>query len=177
MIKKMMTGAMAVVMMAAMLFISGCDDTPSPERMNAIATAVGRTAGYACELSKTKTAVKESIALVLDVASKVVPTTDKTFAEAWTPVIAEELQKLIAAGKLDENGANFAKLALTTACDGIDYIFIKHPKAKEVQELVSVATAGFITGYKSVVSLAAGVEKPEIDEDAYKYLKSRMMAK
>ena len=177
MIKKMMIGTMTVVMMAAMLLISGCDDAPSPERMNAIATAVGRTAGYACELSKTKTAVKESIALVLDVAAKAIPATDKTFAEVWTPVIAEELQKLIVAGKLDETGANFAKLALTTACDGIDYVFIKYPKAKEVQELVSVATTGFVTGYKSVVSLAAGAEKPEIDEDAYKYLKSRMLAK
>lgn len=155
--------------------IVGCDkELPTPETIKAFSTVIGKTAGYACELSKTKTEVKEGIATVLDVVSKVVPNTNETFAVAWTPVISEELQKLVAAGKLDENGATAATLALNVACDGIDYVFMKYPKAKDVQELVSAATTGFIDGYKSVVSLAAGAEKPVIDEDAYNYLKSKM---
>ena len=178
--KTMIVGAVALAMTA---FMVGCDkDLPSPEKINAVATTIGRTAGYACELAKTKTAVKEGIIQVLDVASKVVPTEGQTFAEAWTPVIAEELQKLVAAGKLDEVGAKVAKIALGVACDGIDYIFVKYPKAKDVKELVSAATSGFVAGFKSVVTcddcvdcvVKASAAKPEIDEEAYKYLKSRM---
>lgn len=163
----------------AMLFgVVGCDKLPTPERMSTIATVVGKTAGYACELSKTKTEVKEAIANVLDIASKAVPDEGQTFADAWTPIINEEVQKLVDAGKLDDAGAQVAKLALGVACDGIDYVFIKYPKAKEVKELVSVAVSGFVDGYKSVVKMTLSAdEKPEIDEDAYKYLKSKMAAR
>lgn len=171
--KKIITCMLAI----GALFITGCDKLPTPERMTTIATVVGKTAGYACELSKTKTEVKEAIAAVLDAASKVVPKEGETFVEAWTPVINEEIQKLVAAGKLDEASAQVVKLALNVACEGIDYIFIKYPKAKDVQELVSAAVTGFIDGYKSVVKLAAGAEKPMIDEDAYKYLKAKIAIK
>jgi outer membrane murein-binding lipoprotein Lpp len=171
-IKKMMIGAVAL---ATAVFMVGCDkDLPSPEKINAVATTIGRTAGYACELAKTKTAVKDGIIQVLDVISTVVPREGEIFAQAWTPVITEELQKLVAAGKLDEAGAKVAKMALSVACDGIDYVFIKYPKAKDVKELVSATTTGFVTGFKSVVTVAAGAEKPAIDEEAYKYIKSRM---
>ena len=170
--KKMVVGAIALAMAA---FMVGCDkDLPSPEKINAVATTIGRTAGYACELAKTKTAVKEGIIQVLDVVSKVVPAEGQPCPEDWTPVIAEELQKLVAAEKLDEAGAKVAKMALGVACDGIDYVFVKYPKAKDVKDLVSAATSGFVAGFKSVVTLATGAEKPEIDEEAYKYLKSRM---
>ena len=167
----LMLGAAVVTAVAV---LTGCDKLPTPEKMTTISTAIGKTAGYACELSKTKTEVKEAIANVLDIVSKVVPGEGQTFAEAWTPVIAEELQKLVDAGKLDEAGAKVAKLALSVACDGIDYVFVKYPKAKEVKELVSAAVVGFVNGYKSVVKtdLAVG-EKPEIDEEAYTYLKLR----
>ena len=172
MMKKMVIGAIALAMAA---FMVGCDkDLPSPEKINAVATTIGRTAGYACELAKTKTAVKDGIVQVLDVISTIVPNEGETFSQAWTPVIAEELQKLVAAGKLDEAGAKVAKMALGVACDGIDYVFVKYPKAKDVKELVSASTTGFVGGFKSVVTLAAGAEKPAIDEEAYKYLKSRM---
>lgn len=169
--KKIIIGAVAA---AAAMFMVGCDKTPSVERMTMISTVIGRTAGYACELSKTKTEVKEAIAKVLDIASTAVPTNGQTYAEAWSPVIDKELAKLVEAGKIDAAGAQFAKVALGVACDGIDYVFIKYPKAKEGKDLVSAAVTGFVSGYKSVVTLAAGAEKPEIDEEAYNYLKSRM---
>ena len=112
---------------------------------------------------------------MLDIASTAVPTNGQTFVEAWTPVIDVELKKLVDAGKIDAAGAQVAKVALGVACQGIDYVFIKYPKAKEGKELVSAAVTGFVTGYKSVVTdaLKAG-EKPEIDEDALKYMKSKM---
>ena len=169
--KKIITSIVAVF---SMLFIAGCREL-TVERMTTISTVVGRTAGYACELSKTKTEVKEAIAKVLDIASTVVPTNSQTFVEAWTPVIDVELKKLVDAGKLTAADAQLAKVALGVACQGIDYIFIKYPKAKEGKDLVSAAVTGFVNGYKSVVTAAfrAG-EKPEIDEEVLKYLKSKM---
>ena len=169
--KKIIIGAVAA---ATAMFMIGCDKTPSVEKITTISTVIGRTAGYACELSKTKTEVKEAIAKVLGIASTAVPTNGQTFAEAWSPVIDKELAKLVEAGKIDAAGAQVAKVALGVACDGIDYVFIKYPKAKEGKDLVSAAVTGFVAGYKSVVTLAAGAEKPEIDEDAFKYLKSRI---
>ena len=169
-----MKKTMIVAMATMMAFMVGCDRTPSTDKINAVATLVGKTAGYACELSKTKTEVKEAIAKVLDIAATAVPTNGQTFAEAWTPIIDTELNKLVEAGKLDAAGAQVAKLALNVACDGIDYVFVKYPKAKEVKELVSAAVTGFVSGYKSVVTLAIGADKPEIDEDALKYLRDRM---
>lgn len=170
--KKMMISAIAFVLA---IFMVGCDnELPTADKINGVATAIGRTAGYACEFAKTKTAVKTGIIQVLDVISTVVPTEGQTFSQAWTSIIAEELQKLVSTGKLDAAGAQVAKTALNVACDGIDYVFVRYPNAKNVKELVSSASTGFINGFKSVVTLAAGAEKPEIDEEAYKYLKSRM---
>lgn len=174
MMKMMVLGAAALAMTQ---FMTGCDKTPSVEKITAVSTAIGTTAGYACELSKTKTAVKESIIAVLDVASAVVPGEGKTFVEVWTPVIEAELQKLVEAGKIDAAGAAVAKMALGVACEGIDYVFIRYPKARETKELVSAATTGFVTGFKSVVTLTAKAEKPAIDEEAYKYLKGKLEAK
>ena len=173
--KKIITSIIAAVMA---VFITGCDKNLTPERMTTISTVIGRTAGYTCELSKTKTEVKETIMKVLDISSEVVPTNGQTFAEAWTPVIDAEINKLVAEGKLDAAGAQVAKLALGVACDGIDYVFVKYPKAKEGKELVSAAVTGFISGYKSVVTLKAGGDgKIDIDEDAFKYLKAKMSSK
>ena len=99
--KKIITSIIAAVMA---VFITGCDKNLTPERMTTISTVIGRTAGYACELSKTKTEVKETIMKVLDIASIVVPTNGQTYAEAWSPVIDKELAKLVEAGKIDAAG-------------------------------------------------------------------------
>ena len=151
----------------------GCDKLPTVEKMKEISTVVGKTAGYVCELSKTKTEVKEVIFKVLDVVSTAVPTNGQTFVEAWTPLINEEVKKLVDAGTIDKKYETVITTSLYVACNGIDYVFVKYPKAKDVEELVAVATTGFIDGYKSVVTLAANAE-PVIDEDAYKYLKSQI---
>lgn len=168
---------MSVVAAIVAFFVAGCKEELTVEKMTTVSTVIGRTAGYACELSKTKTEVKEAIAKVLDIASKVVPTNGQTFVEAWTPVVEEELKKLVDAGKLDATSAQVAKIALGIACEGIDYVFIKYPKAKDVKELVSAAVTGFIKGYKSVVtSTLSGTEKFDIDEGALTYLKTKIAA-
>ena len=170
MIKKIVAVAMAVSMAVG---IVGCEDLPSPEKMKTISTVIGNTAGYACELSKTKASVKEAINAVFNVVGKVVPKGDETFTKTWGPLIDEELQKLVEKGKLDEGDAKVARIALTAATEGIDYVFVKYPKAKDVKELVDAAVEGFIAGYKSVVSFSAN-EKVEIDDGAYKYLKEKL---
>ena len=151
----------------------GCDKLPTVEKMTEISTVVGKTAGYVCELSKTKTEVKEAIFKVLDIVSTAVPTNGQTFVEAWTPIINAEVKKLIDDGKIDKKYETAITTSLYVVCNGIDYIFVKYPKAKNVEELVVAATTGFINGYKSVVTLAANAEL-EIDEEAYKYLKSQI---
>lgn len=168
----------SIVAAASMFFIAGCgesDTLPTVEKMTSISTVIGKTAGYACELAKTKTAVKEGIMTVLDAVAKIVPDEGKTFTEAWSTTITEELQKLVDAKKIGSTETTLVKAALTAATEGIDYVFTKYPKAKEVKELVSATVDGFIAGYKSVASTAAGA-KPEIDEAAYNYIKSKMQA-
>ena len=156
----------------ASMFV-GCNKLPTVEKMTTISTVVGKTAGYVCELSKTKTEVKEAIFKVLDVVSTAVPTNGQTFVDAWTLLINEEVKKLVDAGKIDKSYETIIIKSLCVACNGVDYIFVKYPKAKEVEELVSATTKGFINGYKSVVTLSA-TDKPEIDDDVYQYLKSKM---
>lgn len=173
MIKKML---MSIVAGAMALFIVGCGETaPSVERITMISTAIGKTAGYACELSKTKAEVKDTIFTVLDVASKVVPASGSTFTDAWSIVFADEIAKCISQGKLDDSSAAVVKVALMAATEGLDYVFVKYPQAKDVKDLVSAATTGFIAGYKSVVSVSGGIE-PVIDKDAYDYIKAKLSA-
>lgn len=170
----------SIAAVAMAFFMAGCDKGKdiTPEKMTDIATVIGRTAGYACELSKTKTEVKETIIKVLDIASVAVPTNGQTFVEAWTPIIDAELTKVVAEGKINADEAKIAKVALNVACEGIDYVFVKYPKAKEGKDLVGAAVKGFVTGFKSVVSNTLKVsEKPEIDEEALKYLKEKMAIK
>ena len=169
--KKIIMSVLAAIMA---IFVAGCKEEVSVEKITKVATVVGRTAGYACELSKTKHEVKDAIAKVLDITSTIVPTNSQTFVEAWTPIIEKELNSLVEAGKINAADAHIAKIALGVACEGIDYVFVKYPKAKEAKDLTTAAVTGFIAGYKSVVTLAANANKPEIDEEALKYLKEKM---
>lgn len=151
--------------------IIGCDpELPTIERMNTISTAIGKTAGYACELSKTKATVKTAILNVIDVASNAIPDVDQTFTDAWTPIITAELAKT----SLKDGDLAIATIALKAVTAGIDYIFVKYPQAKTVKELVSVSVIGFVDGYKSVMTLAAGNTTDQIDEDALKFIKARL---
>lgn len=173
MIKKML---MSIIAGAMAFFIVGCSETvPSVERITTISTTIGKTAGYACELSKTKTEVKDTIFTVLDIASKVVPASGSTFTDAWSTIFTDEIAKYISQGKLDDNSATVVKIALAAATEGLDYIFIKYPQAKDVKDLVGAATTGFIAGYKSVVSVSSGIE-PVIDKDAYDHIKAKLSA-
>lgn len=165
--------AIAVMCMA---FVMGCKSIPSEETIRGTAESIGRAAGYAVELGKTKTEVKEAIIKVLDVAAKVVPETNQTFIATWKSLIDDDVAKLIAAGKLKDADAALVKNALYVACDGVDLVFTRYPKAREYKNLVSAATGGFVTGFKNVVNFTAG-ERASYDNDAYKILRSKFEGK
>lgn len=171
-----MFSAFAAIAVACMTFVTGCKSLPSEDTIRGTAESIGRAAGYAVELGKTKTEVKEAIIKVLDVAAKVVPETNQTFIAAWKPLIDDEVAKLVAAGKLKEDDAVLVKSALYVACDGIDLVFTRYPKARTYKNLVSAATGGFVTGFKSVVNFAGG-ERADYDKDAYEILRKKFEGK
>lgn len=171
--KTKMMAMLAAVPLAAAVLISGCDDLPTPEKMASYANAVGKAAGYACKIAKVKPEVKEKVVEVLDTVVQVVPNTNETFAVAWSGLIKVEVQKLIDSGKLDAEAGPTVELAMRAAAEGLDYVFIKYPKAKDSKELVETATHGFVAGFKSTVKLAAGIENG-YDKEAYDYLEAKL---
>ena len=164
------------IAVTCMVFVMGCKSIPSEETIRGTAESIGRAAGYAVELGKTKTEVKETIIKVLDIAAKVVPETNQTFIVAWKPLIDDEVAKFVVAGKLKDEDATLVKNALYVACDGVDLVFTHYPKAREYKNLVSAATGGFVTGFKSVVSFASG-ERVDYDKNAYEILRSKFEGK
>lgn len=162
----------AIMAVTCAVLITGCKSLPSEEVIRGTAASIGRAAGYAVELGKTKAEVKEAIIKVLDTAAKVVPETDQTFIAAWRPLIDDEVAKLVADGKLKDDEAALVKSALYVACDGIDLVFTRYPKARDYKNLVSAATGGFVTGFKSVVSFTGGV-RADYDKDAYEILRKK----
>lgn len=171
-----MFSAFVAIAVACMAFMTGCKSLPSEDTIYGTAESIGRAAGYAVELGKTKTEVKEAIIKVLDIAAKVVPETNQTFIATWKPLIDDEVAKLVVAGKLKEDDAALVKSALYVACDGIDLVFTRYPKAREYKNLVSAVTGGFVTGFKSVVNFTGG-ERAGYDKDAYKILRKKFEGK
>lgn len=176
--KKIIVAAIAAIGM----FITGCTDTdtvPSAEKIGAVAKVVGTTAGYACEFS-TNVEVKTGLITVIDSLVKVVPATDKSFADTWTPVVDAEIQKLVASGKVKQPEADLIKNAISVVTSGIDFVFTKYPKAKEYENLVTATVQGFTDGFKVVVSATDKVASPTMSDDDKKlaeeftaYLKSQ----
>ena len=160
----------SIAMAAMVACFAGCKPLPTEDVMRNTAESVGRAAGYAVQLTKTKTEVKAAIIEVLDTVSKIVPGAGQSFIAAWKPLIDDEVAKLIAAGKLKEENSALVKNILYVACDGVDLIFARYPKAREYKHLVSAATTGFVSGFKSVVTLPDNA-KTAYDEKAYEILK------
>ena len=166
-----------IIAAAAALALAGCKhEPPTPERMYAISEGVGTAAGLAVELSKTKQEVKDAITTVLNIATNTVPGTNETFVAKWTPLIAVEVKKLVDAGKIDAAQGELAKGALYVACEGLDLVFVRYPKAKSYENLVSAAVDGFVKGFNSV--MAPTFRAPaSVDQEALDYLKKKAAAK
>ena len=174
----------------ALAVLVGCKSIPSANTVKTVSTAIGYAAGYACELSKMDDVAKKTIISVVEKVETIVPTEGQTLEAAWTPIAITEVGKLVVEGKLTDTQATFVRLSFGTVISGIDYMFEKHPKWKEHQELVSAGLDGFCTGFKAVLKsscidcndcsdctvLKANMKYAnEMDEDAYKFLKSHKL--
>lgn len=164
------------VMAAMCMVLTGCKKLPSEDVIRGAAESVGKAAGFAIELGKTKTEVKEAIIGVLDIAAQATPAPDQSFADAWKPLIDKEVAKLVAEGKLKDADALLVKSALYVASEGADLVFVKWPAARAYKNLVSAAVGGFVSGVKSVVDVPDEA-RAEYDKDAYKVLKAKFKAK
>ena len=160
---------------ALCLAIAGCNKLPSEDTIRGAAESIGKAAGFAVELGKTKTEVKDAIVNVLEAVKEATPAEGQTFADAWKPLIDKELAKLVAEGKIKEIDATLAKSALYVACEGVDLVFVRYPKAKEYKNLVAAAVTGFVAGFESVVPVP-DMARAEYDKEAYKTLAAKFKA-
>ena len=145
--KKILIGTIC----AALLAVVGCKTLPSADVVNKTAYSIGMVSGYVCQLAGVDDNVKITIVNVLDTVVKVVPAPEQTFTEAWTPMITDEIAKLVEAGKLKADGAELVKSALSVACNGIDFLFTRHPKWKEYSDIVDAVVTGYTAGFETVV--------------------------
>ena len=145
--KKILIGTIC----AALLAVVGCKTLPSADVVNKTAYSIGMVSGYACQLAGVDDNVKITIVNVLDTVVKVVPAPEQTFTEAWTSMITDEIAKLVEAGKLKADGAELVKSALSVACNGIDFLFTRHPKWKEYSDIVDAVVTGYTAGFETVV--------------------------
>lgn len=165
---------MAAFAAATMVFCTGCKTLPTPEVMKSTAKSIGVAAGMVANETPINDKARNTVVAIMEEVAKVTPKEGQSFEDAWTPVAKEIVAKLIAEGKIDEGVGNLSLVAFGFVVKGLDYIFtVRYPKARQYEELVSAAIAGFTEGFLSVfkpVNSEKGTFKP-FDEDAYKWLK------
>lgn len=138
---------------AAIAAFSGCKKVPSVETIGTLSKTIGYAAGMAADLGGVTPGCRKTMIEVLDIVGDVVPATNQTFTAAWTPVIKENVDKFVAAGKIKKEEGDIIVLAGGVVTSGLDYMFeVRWPKAKEYKELVSAGTKGFIEGFKLVIN-------------------------
>ena len=92
---------MTIIAAFAMLF-TGCDKEPSVEKITSTATAVGKAAGFVANQTKMDNKSRTVVIEIVTKASAVVPGKDQSFAEAWSPIAKEVVDKLVSEGKINE---------------------------------------------------------------------------
>ena len=123
-----------------------------------------------------------SVVAVMEEVARAIPAQGQSFEDAWTHVAKEVIAKLVADGKIDEGQGQLALAAFSIAVKGIDYIFdVRFPKARQYEELVAAASAGFTEGFltvfKPVDAVAKNFAAPQPDEAALKWLKEQSAKK
>lgn len=150
----------------------GCKTIPDSNTLYKTSESIGYAAGYAVELNKTNTEIKDTVVKILDITTLVIPETNETFSVVWKPIISSEIEKLVVTNKLKLNDSVIAKKILYIACDGLDLIFIRYPKIHEYKDLVSVAVNGFNNGFKNVI-IHNGAIRSEYDKESYLILNQK----
>lgn len=162
---------------AALVFaIAGCKSVPTPDQMKATATSIGVAAGLVANETKIDDKARNAVVAVMEEVSRATPSQGQSFEDAWTPVAQGIVAQLVADGKLDGGQAQLVLAAFSVAVKGIDYIFdVRFPKARQYEELVAAASAGFtggfLTAFKPVNEKA--VAAPQPDEAALAWLREK----
>lgn len=176
---------MLIVAAVAMVFVSGCKNPPTTDMMYAASKSIGGTVATILNFTSIDSQSRQIICDIVNEVIQCVPAVGETFESRWTPIAETHVKLLVDGGKITQVQADLILTAFKTVVKGIDYVFVKYPKAKNVQELVSAAVDGFGTGFLAVF-------KPDNDEctdccidcgerrdgelfnvEAYKYLTSR----
>lgn len=155
-----------------MLFV-GCDKMPTVDAMNNVSTTIGVSAGSVANLAKIDEQSRVVIVDIMTKISDVVPEVGKSFAETWTPIANEHVEKLLSENKITTVQKSVINGTFVVAVKGIDYIFDKrYPEARNYSELINTACHGFCNGFLSTFKSTALVSavKPIKDEAAYQYL-------
>lgn len=148
----------AVCAAAALVALAGCKTQPTVETMYNTSLAVGYSAATVANQIQMETKVRNTIVDVLNIVHTTVPKVGETFEQAWMPIAERHIQILIDEETLTPAQGALVKAGFVVVVKGLDYIFVRYPKAKEVEELVKAAIDGFSTGFLEVF-------KPENCED------------
>lgn len=161
--------------------LAGCKSIPTPEQMKATATAIGVAAGLVADETKISEKARNTVVAIVEEVSRATPAVGQTFEEAWTPVAQSLVDKYVAEGKIDAATGQIAMTAFAFVVKGIDYIFtVRYPKARQYEELVAAAIAGFTDGFLTVFkpinekSAVTEAKPPAVpDPDALLWLRSK----
>lgn len=152
---------------AAMTIVTGCKSLPSADKMKSSATSIGAAAGYVANLTKISDKARVTVIAITEKVAQVTPKEGQSFADAWTPVAQELVEKYVAEGKITKNAGKVALAAFGVAVKGIDYLFdVRFPKARQYEELVAAAVSGFTDGFLSVFTPPNGAKPAAIEPDA-----------
>lgn len=159
----------------ALPLVGGCKSPMTVETMYNVSLSIGFTSGVIANQIKIEPDVRNSVIEILNIVHSTMPKVDETFEQAWMPIAERHIQLLVEAKKLTEKEGELVKAVFTVIVKGIDYVFIRYPKAKEISELVKAAADGFCTGFlqefKPENEKVLGAARGSFDMEAYHYIK------
>lgn len=171
---------LAMLALAAAVSVAGCKSIPSVDRMYSYSEAIGYAAGLVANQIKMDNTVRNGVIEVWNEVVQCVPATNETFSAAWTPIAEAHIAKLVADGKIDRKAGDLILLGFKAAVAGLDFVFVKYPKAKEYEELTVAVIGGFSEGFLTVfkpVNLLGSrwTAYRDYDKEAYDYLKKLVL--
>ena len=172
--KKIMIALAAALTLA----FTGCKTPPTVETMYNTSLAVGYSAAVVANQIQMETEVRNTIVDVINIVHTTVPKVNETFEQAWMPIAERHIQILVEEGTITAAQGSLVKAGFVVVVKGLDYIFVRYPKAKEVEELVKAAIDGFSTGFLEVFRPEDCTDSCEIkgvgkviDMEAYRWIK------